>query len=193
MSRSLPPLRVQVMRPAQWRALLRETGSEASDLRQSRRDFLGGAVKRRIAAGATTAEPEVCRPPGRLLPGDSPGHLMPVVPAIDTDRCDGCDACANLCPHGAISLGAADRGPAAYRIAAADCTGCGICVDVCERDAVTLCYVAPSIQVAVGLRAARCRRCGGTFHRPENQGDDDSLCRICVRVDHHRNLFQVFD
>jgi len=193
MSRSLPLVRLQVARPAQWRALLQETGSKERGLRRGRRDFLGGSVRRRLAAIEGIANPDECRPPGRLLPGAAPDDLMPVVPVIDAGRCDGCDACANLCPHGAVSLREPEAGRLVYRVEPADCTGCGVCVDVCECDAIRLSSMAPAHRLAVGLRSARCGRCGVSFHRPEHRGADDALCRICARVDHHRNLYQVFD
>ena len=197
MSRELPLMRLQTLPPGHWLTLLEQTCSEESSRRFSRRGFLGQAVKGGFLGGVRLAglsppDQDEFMPPGKLLPVGSVGGLMPAVPFIDTTRCSGCDACANLCPHGAISLDT-DEYTACYNIDARNCTGCGICGDVCEQQAVSVTYMAPSYQTTVKLRPARCKRCGVAYHPPAEQHDDTGLCRICTRVNHHRNLFQVFD
>ena len=198
MSRDLPLMRLQSLEPVRWNALLKKTRPEASGRGFSRRAFLSQTVRGsvlggvRLAGFASTGQQDEFLPPGRLLPDGPAGQLMPVVPSIDTARCDGCDACAVLCPHEAISLDK-DEHTACYSIDARNCTGCGICADVCEQQAISLAYNTPSQQTSVNLHPARCKRCGVTFHSPAEQHDDTGLCRICTRVNHHRNLFQVFD
>lgn len=198
MSRELPLMRLIRVSPSRWRALVERFGPRAQGPDCDRRGFLLRALRGGVRGGARIAgmlstEPAAFVPPGTLLPGLAAQHLLPVVPRIDGKRCDGCDACARLCPHGAISLDGEQAGESAYRVEAARCTGCGICMDVCEREAVDLAYLAPVHQHTVTLRAARCRRCGADFHMPAARTDTGELCRICARVNHQRNLFQVVD
>ena len=69
--------------------------------------------------------------------GNTADTLQPFVPAIDESLCEGCDACARLCPTGALTICKED-GRLAYRIDASACSGCGLCLDVCEAGAVRL-------------------------------------------------------
>lgn len=93
------------------------------------------------------------RPVGRRLPDPAPGHPAetvpwPWVPSIDTSVCEGCAACARLCPTGAIRLAGE---PAAFRVTAEDCTGCRLCVDACRPGALILERLAPRRQTGVAL------------------------------------------
>jgi predicted Fe-Mo cluster-binding NifX family protein/ferredoxin len=58
-----------------------------------------------------------------------PHPVARVVP----DRCNGCKACQNVCPTGAISIV-----QSVARVETARCTGCGRCEEVCPRQAMVL-------------------------------------------------------
>ncbi|MCU0726355.1 MAG: 4Fe-4S binding protein [Planctomycetes bacterium] len=53
---------------------------------------------------------------------------------IDTDLCEGCQACQKVCPTGAIS--GAKKQP--HRIDPEICTACGMCRTKCKFDAITV-------------------------------------------------------
>ena len=52
---------------------------------------------------------------------------------VDEERCQGCGACAAICPFAAIAL---DGGRAV--VDSAQCMGCGVCVSRCPHDALAL-------------------------------------------------------
>ncbi|AFZ71666.1 4Fe-4S dicluster domain-containing protein [Natronobacterium gregoryi] len=61
--------------------------------------------------------------------------------AVDTSRCvvgrkgiDGCRACADVCPHDAVSIGI--DGDGTVEIDAEACTDCGACLGVCPTEAL---------------------------------------------------------
>ena len=154
----------------------------------SRRGFFRRMV--RATAAPEPYPPEAAwAPPGSRLPTAQRGDLALFVPEIDVRRCNGCDACVRVCGHAALTCehNASD----AYRIAADACTGCGLCVDICDRDAVSVNQSAVVSQTEVALVVGTCRVCGVRFHTPDTGGDGDTLCQICSRVDHKRNLYQV--
>ncbi|MGD1983537.1 MAG: 4Fe-4S binding protein [Chromatiaceae bacterium] len=154
----------------------------------SRRGFL----RRMISATAVPAvDPTEAswKPPGSHLPSAGEKGLALFVPEIDPHRCNGCDACLRVCSHAALSCerGATD----AYVIAADACTGCGLCSDICDRDAISVNQDAVVSQTIIPLAAGRCKVCGIRFHKPDTGSIGDTLCQICSRVDHKRNLYQV--
>lgn len=126
--------------------------------------------------------------PGRWFPTTGPGQLVPFAPEIDPARCTGCDACARLCPEGAIRAE-----PDAYRLDPDACTGCGVCVDLCTQGAVTVRPLAVPSRTLIPLRRGRCRACGGPFHTPSQDLAGAGLCPVCALTHHHRRLFQVMD
>jgi ferredoxin len=85
------------------------------------------AALARLAALAQ-AEPRLALPP--QLGG---------YPVVDRWRCTACGACAQLCPTGAASLGAAGEG---LEIEVARCIRCAICVTTCPDHALSLGAVA---------------------------------------------------
>ena len=61
--------------------------------------------------------------------------------AVERDRCavgrkgtEGCRACAEVCPHDAVTVSTADNG--AVTIDAGDCTDCGRCLGACPTEAI---------------------------------------------------------
>ncbi len=51
---------------------------------------------------------------------------------VDTNKCEGCGLCRDICPFGAVSF------QDTARIDPERCTGCGRCVGACPRNAVHL-------------------------------------------------------
>ena len=140
-------------------------------------------------------------PPAQLIPNPSAQTVWPNLPQIDGRLCDGCDACARLCPHDAIVLDQAEdktdyeagRGTS-YRLEPANCTGCFICVDVCEQSAVSVKHWEKQHQYVLGLNSARCTACGTQFHLPaEHALSNSSLCQVCSQINHYKNLHQVLN
>ena len=58
----------------------------------------------------------------------------PDLPTLDERRCDGCGACAAVCPTRCLEM----RGPLVWMSRPADCVSCAACVVVCEPEAVAL-------------------------------------------------------
>ncbi|HPQ94743.1 MAG: 4Fe-4S binding protein [Thiothrix sp.] len=166
------------------------------------------AVEQALESAATLAPGDAmdCAPAwAALLPvGPVPEQVLyPYVPLIDPARCNGCDACVQLCRHQALErVDTADGVPVAYRVQAQNCSGCGVCVDACDQQALQVRMLQPS-PPELPLQAGRCRACGSHFHVPlppppaDGAGVDAGVsapvyCRICARTDHHRQLFQVY-
>jgi Pyruvate/2-oxoacid:ferredoxin oxidoreductase delta subunit len=120
---------------------------------------------------------------GRRTGGERVGGFSLHAPAIDPERCTGCDACARICPHQVFRVESA-----AYRLDADGCTGCGLCVDVCTAAAIRIRSPAPSPETRTALHAARCTACGALFHVPKAGA---TRCPVCLKARHHERLFQV--
>jgi len=158
------------------------------DRRAFFRQAIGSAVEQAVrrAEGEGGSAPPDNRL-GRYFPSTAAGQVVPFAPRIDEGLCTGCDACARLCPTGAIRVEAD-----AYRLDPDACTGCGICVDVCTRGAVVIEPLAVPSQTFVTLYRRRCRACGVHFHSPRADGGA-GLCTVCAVTNHHQRLFQVLD
>lgn len=161
-----------------------------------RRAFLRGAVRRVVEVGLESAgmlreEGARFRAEGELWGETGAGGVLPWVPVIAGRRCNGCDACLRLCPHGVLSVegGASPR----YRVDAARCTACGLCVDICPEDAIEVRRWAVPDGEGVSLAVKRCPSCGVGFHVPVEAGDEVSRCQVCRRVDHSARLYQVIE
>lgn len=192
--RGLVSMSAAFLAPEPW---VRARGAAAGqpkpglDRRAFFRQAVGSAVEhvvRRAEVGTVAGHGQATTLPGRYFPTTGPGQLAPFVPNIDQGRCNGCDACARLCPSGAIRVYAD-----AYRVDADACTGCRICADVCTQGAMTIEALAVPTQTVIALYQRRCRACGAPFHTPKPDTEDACLCRVCNVTNHHRRLYQVLD
>lgn len=126
---------------------------------------------------------------GRLPASEQEGVLFPYVPTIDTECCNGCDACVQLCPQQALTL---DKNDAVltYQVHPERCNDCRICVDGCDQQAMQLVPLQPQ-PTPIELKSGKCKACGSPYHYPHNQTSQE-YCRICAKKNHHRMLFQVY-
>jgi len=188
--RGLAPMLTVFLSPEHWS---RAQGAAARQPKPGldRRAFFRQAIGSAVDQVVRRMEGEMAQrgiPPGRYFPTTAPGQVVPFAPTIDVERCTGCDACARLCPEGAIRVDADT-----YRLDADACTGCRVCVDVCAQRAVTIEGLAVPTQTEVSLHRRRCRACGVSFHTPKPDGAGASVCPVCTVTSHHRRLFQVLD
>ncbi|MGI9336016.1 MAG: 4Fe-4S binding protein [Gammaproteobacteria bacterium] len=195
--RGLQPFKLRSVSPVLWAEFLAGSMHEPKGPTLDRRRFMGvglATASEPMSSLSDAGEDEGDRldGPATLIPRSGPGDRVPCVPSIDIDRCNGCDGCTRICPHGAIAL-ETDELETRYLLDAERCTGCHLCIDICDRGAVRIAHWEQQEQFAVLLRTARCRACGNPFHVPENRLPQDSLCRICARVNHYGRLHQVLD
>jgi len=193
--RNLATLSLQVIPAEQWKPALKARQRTDDVPVLNRRSFFrsvassSATLARDITGGLQ--QPEFL-PPGKLLPRTDPDAIVPFVPGIDAARCNGCDACARLCPHGAIELHAGED-QQHYRFDAECCTGCAICEDVCTRQAVSVDHWQAQTQFRLDLVTRHCRACGAPYHLPAGQANHSDLCVVCTEVNHVRNLYQVIE
>ena len=196
--RRKPGMKILDRSPAVWKKIYRTDEILTRGARLGRREFLrGGAASMRELMLDPFNRPEFRNlEPGELLPGNGNEETSwPCLPLLDSALCNGCDACMQLCPTGALSIEAATQNePACYELNAARCNGCGICATVCENDAIRVMPGrAPRVRRII-LSSGKCRACGNEFHRPAEQvGQPEALCRICSNKNHSQNLFQVLE
>ncbi len=196
--RGLPALGFRELPPTQWLRMVKTVAPAETGITVDRRNFF-----RHVAADIAEqalqyssleeAERAPFEPPGKRLPTQNPQDRLPYVPEIDITRCNGCDACARLCPHQAIGIRETEDEELCYAIDAQQCTGCGLCTDVCQEQAVSVQTWAVSTQRIIILQEAKCHSCNAPFHGPVESIHENGLCRICHVVDHNRNLYQVLD
>ena len=194
-SRNLATITLQVIPSGQWKQASEKTKRRPGGPVLSRRSFFRRAAESSITIGMDIAgleEEKTFIPPGKQLPRTRLDDIVPCVPRIDPAKCNGCDACVRLCPQDAISLCISDDHPQ-YRLDAESCTGCAVCSDVCNQQAVSVSYWKPQIQFALHLRGQRCQACGASFHSPVVQESGGSLCFVCAKTNHARNLYQVLE
>lgn len=197
--RKLPAMQYRKVTQKQWSHLVSRQLQDAHGPSMNRRQFFRRMThvvmeeNKLLRASGHGYDTEFI-PPGKILPGQSPTQLVPFLPQIDPGRCNGCDTCAKLCPHGAIAYQTGEQASfTAYQIAAEECSGCGICTDVCELQAVSIKSWAVPEVTRIPLRSSRCRACGAPFHVPSGNASAAQLCRICAQTNHHRLLFQIMD
>ncbi len=72
----------------------------------------------------------------------NPVHTTNFIPQVETEKCNGCGKCVNVCPVEAMTLVSAnDPAKPKAKLARLDeqrCLGCGVCVPVCSRDSLSL-------------------------------------------------------
>jgi NAD-dependent dihydropyrimidine dehydrogenase PreA subunit len=66
---------------------------------------------------------------------------------LDEEKCVGCGACVEVCPHGVFSLEARGRGAKALVVDRRACMECGACAKNCPAGAL-------SVKVGVGCAQA---------------------------------------
>lgn len=157
----------------------------------SRRNWLGSLARPGPApAPAAPAAPR----PGRVQACDTVRTLAPGGPVlwsvhwIDT-RCDGCSACARLCPTGAITLvpPAPEAGAPAglLRFDMGRCTGCQLCIDACAPQALQAARPASgtaAVQAAT-LALIKCSTCGKHYAGvTPNVARTPGVCPACRSV-----------
>lgn len=187
-----PGLRMDLYPASQWQRLLESSSPVREGPSLSRRNFLRRLTSDGLQlSGLAEPFPIPVQPAGLLFPCPGPEAIWPHVPQLDTQRCDGCDACARLCPQQAIRLTAE---PPAYELEARRCSGCGICVDVCTQRAISLTSWQVQDQPIVPLRQQRCRACGAVYHLPTAAPQTvEAYCQVCRRHNHPRQLYQVLE
>lgn len=93
-------------------------------------------------------------------------------PELDSEKCTGCGACAQVCPAGAVDL--IDKGDRRVVSFYYDkCIFCGLCEEACPEEAISL---VPEYHLEVRdremaattteLELARCGSCGSFFDSP---------------------------
>lgn len=185
-SRNLPDVTLSPVTPEEWRARLHAFARRPEEPDAAKRRLLGFLRETLENGAGMRFEPD--------RNTTSPGEVgvFPAVPRIDAANCTGCNACAGICPHGAITLrGQPDQ--LRYDIDAGQCTGCRLCMDVCDEDAVTVTEIAEQMQHSVPLKRQTCRSCGVPFHTPAGSNRTGPLCEICTRTSSRPRLYQVYD
>jgi Pyruvate/2-oxoacid:ferredoxin oxidoreductase delta subunit len=191
LDRGLAPLETANLSPPRWEEERRTARERQTSTAIGRRGFFRRAFTAAVDAGLELAERDNPRmanfvPPGRMLPRPESSRFALHAPAIDGERCTGCDACARLCPHDVLAVE-----PDAYVLDPDGCTGCGLCADICAQAAVVVRMQDASPQTRLPLIPRRCPACGVSYHSPQRQSDTRGLCPVCAVTNHHRRLYQV--
>lgn len=96
----------------------------------------------------------------------------------EAGRCTGCEACARVCPTGALKISEVEA-RWVLLFGSAQCVGCGVCIEACGADALALQHHwRPQSDEPTPLHALhryRCERCGRFFVGLEVEGS----CPVC--------------
>ncbi len=203
--RHLLPIHYNELAADDWLQLWKTPEKSAPGPQMSRRGFFRSALKQSVDMVLHQSNLDQTgdfTPLGKILAIDEAQESLfdeavyPAVPAINSAKCNGCDACLRACPHQALRF-IQDGENSHYQIDAAACTGCKICRDICDQDAIHVTRWGVQAEKAIALNQQTCQSCGARFHYPLNIHEKDnprrSLCNICSQVDHQKNLFQVLD
>lgn len=91
--------------------------------------------------------------------------------------CTGCEACARVCPTGALKVIEEDDNWKLI-VSSSQCVGCGVCVEACTVNAIALHHGWQLTEVQShtlhALRRYRCQGCGRYII-----GIDDDICPVC--------------
>lgn len=95
---------------------------------------------------------------------------------VGDNGCTGCEACARVCPTGALKVSEDDDWK--LLTTAAKCVGCGVCIEACTTNSIELHHGwqpgdTPLLALHT-LRRHRCQECGRYF-----VGLDDETCPVC--------------
>ncbi len=196
-SRGLTEISLHELPARKWRAMLLTAIGSDEESQFDRRGFLHRALSAGFQDGIKATPLDQFKqennvPVGTMLPRVSDQDVMPFVPIIDPQRCDGCDACVRSCPQQALDFQQRDNS-VSYVMCADRCTGCGVCKDICEQDAVNVVRLQPQAERQIPLTEFSCRICGAPVHVPSERSQEDEVCRICARVNHYKNLYQVLE
>ncbi len=109
---------------------------------------------------------------------------------FDSQRCNACGACAQLCPTQAVELVTAGAGrTATLAFEMARCIGCMVCVDVCDARAL-----APAPPLSIGstrkawaLTTIRCSGCGKEYRALEGMATEVGRCPSCRSIGARRS------
>ena len=106
---------------------------------------------------------------------------LPWCGRVISNECNGCLACGQRCPTGALKAEESDAGRG-ISFETALCTDCGLCAQVCPMDAITSYAVKEVAEVLeprsmlVYRQHSTCHLCAHTFV-PQACGDE--LCPVC--------------
>ncbi len=196
--RGKPAMKIMQRSHQVWQSLFKTDEIISPGIKLSRRNFLRGTVQKncreKLIQDPLNLPENRSLPPGQLLAKTKKTDVhWPYSVQLDKNKCNGCDACINLCPGEALLFSSGNKDASAvYRLNPANCNGCGICEDVCETNAISISRFSKSPDQTINLTEKTCRSCGNNFHLASIQiQSEKSLCYICQIHDHSNNLFQV--
>jgi len=194
-NRKLATITLHIPDRKQWNQQVQNAKQTFSGPAISRRAFFRKAATSSMTVGmdlAGLSGEQTFIPPSKILPRTRRSDVVPFSPRIDATKCNGCNACARLCPQGAIAL-YSSKDSLQYRLDAEGCTGCAICLDVCNQKAVSIDRWISQRQFVLPLKTHQCRACGAPFHLPTIKASNSDLCAVCLNTNHARNLYQVME
>jgi len=189
--RQRPMIHYRVLPQSSWEGYQQHLPPLQVTQTVTRRYFLQRSWQATSQAYLQAGSPAPFLPPATLFPPSvkAPASL-PYVPVLNAQQCNGCGICFKVCPHEALSINTANH---CYHIDAEQCTGCGLCEDLCSEAAITIQQWVLPDKADLPLHSTRCHRCGAPFQRPAAYTGNQQLCSICLKVNHHSQLFQVLD